>query len=115
MGKQIFPLELLYSDRHPKNSKMSYGGSGFYAGGDTYAPAAYQYVGHGAGQYGLHERRGGGNMCCLFFLIPLIIFLSLLLIPLMYYLLHPSPMASAIQPMAPAPVASAPVAPQPVV
>merc|ERR1712014_29970 len=78
---------------------------GFVGAGGDYAPATYQYVGRGAGQYGIQETRipRPGNCCCIL-LIPLAILLSLLLIPLLYYLLQPGTVAPTYPPtLAPQP------------
>merc|ERR1712079_116332 len=74
-------------------SQMGYVG----AGGD-YAPATYQYVGKGAGQFGMRETRipRPVNWCCC--LIPLIIISLLTLLPLLYYLLQPSTVTTTLPP-----------------
>merc|ERR1711870_192743 len=45
---------------------------GFVGAGGDYAPATYQYVGKGAGQYGIQETRiPRPDNCCWLLLIPL--------------------------------------------
>merc|ERR1711992_336502 len=77
---------------------------GFVGAGGDYAPATYQYVGKGAGQYGLQETRipRPGN-CCLPILIPLSILLLLSLLPLLYYLLQPGTVPPTYPPTTVAP------------
>merc|ERR1712151_791744 len=77
---------------------------GFVGAGGDYAPATYQYVGKGAGQYGIQETRipRPGNCCCLL-LIPLSILLLLMLLPLLYYLLQPGTVTSTFPPPLPQP------------
>jgi len=77
---------------------------GFVGAGGDYAPATYQYVGRGAGQYGMRETRipRPGNCCCLI-LIPVSILLLLTLLPLLYYLLQPGTVTSTFPPTAPPP------------
>merc|ERR1712038_1270902 len=78
---------------------------GFVGAGGDYAPASYQYVGKGAGQYGLQETRipRPGNCCCII-LIPLSILLLLTLLPLLYYLLQPGTVPPTYPPTTAAPV-----------
>merc|ERR1712151_171658 len=73
---------------------------GFVGSGGDYVPSTYRYVGRGAGQYGLQETRISRpcNWYCIL-LIPLAILLSLLLIPLLYYLLQPSTVTSTFPPV----------------
>merc|ERR1712014_565948 len=77
---------------------------GFVGAGGDYAPATYQYVGKGAGQFGIQETRipRPGN-CCLLILIPLGILLLLSLLPLLYYLLQPGTVTSTFPPTQPEP------------
>merc|ERR1712014_223981 len=79
---------------------------GYVGGGGDYAPATYQYVGRGAGQYGLQEARVPRpfNCCCL--IIPLILLSLLLLLPLLYYLLQPEPITTTLPPETEAPTTS---------
>merc|ERR1712187_264623 len=73
---------------------------GFVGAGGDYAPATYQYVGRGAGQYGIQETRiPRPCIWCCILLIPLAILLSLLLIPLLYYLLQPGTVTSTLPPV----------------
>merc|ERR1719510_983124 len=74
-------------------SQMGYVG----AGGD-YALATYQYVGKGAGQFGLQETRIPRPVNCCLCLIPLIL-LPLLLLPLLYYLLQPGTVTTTLPPV----------------
>merc|ERR1711997_718407 len=78
---------------------------GFVGTGGDYAPATYQYVGRGAGQYGLQETRipRPGNCCCLI-LIPLSILLLLTLLPLLHYLLQPGTVPPTFPPTTAAPL-----------
>merc|ERR1712061_718696 len=74
---------------------------GFVGAGGDYAPATYQYVGKGAGQYGLQETRIPRPCnCCLLLLIPLSL---LLLLPLLYYLLQPGTVTLTFPPTTAAP------------
>merc|ERR1711963_608916 len=84
---------------------------GFVGAGGDYAPATYQYVGRGAGQYGIQETRIPRPLnCCCLLLIPLSILLLLTLLPLLYYLLQPGTVPPTLPPTLP-PTTAAP-APQ---
>merc|ERR1712066_1082459 len=80
---------------------------GYVGAGGDYAPATYQYVGKGAGQYGIQETRipRPGN-CCWLLLIPLGI---LLLLPLLYYLLQPGTVTTTFPPPPPPPTTPEPM------
>merc|ERR1712173_7237 len=86
---------------------------GFVGAGGDYAPATYQYVGKGAGQYGMQETRipRPGNCCCLL-LIPLSILLLLMLLPLLYYLLQPGTVTSTFPPPLPQPTTTPALMPE---
>merc|ERR1719499_674807 len=74
-------------------SQMGYVG----AGGD-YAPATYQFVGKGAGQFGLIEQRIPRPANCMICLPIGCILLTLLLLPLLYYLLQPGTVTTTLPP-----------------
>merc|ERR1719150_2612934 len=77
---------------------------GYVGSGGDYAPATYQYVGRGAGQFGLQETRIPRPFnCCCILLIPLSILLLLMLLPLLYYLLQPGTVPPTLPPTAPPP------------
>merc|ERR1719507_1845904 len=77
---------------------------GYVGAGGDYAPATYQYVGRGAGQYGLQETRIPRPLnCCCILLIPLSILLLLTLLPLLYYLLQPTTVPPTLPPTTPEP------------
>merc|ERR1712026_251504 len=77
---------------------------GYVGSGGDYAPATYQYVGRGAGQFGLQETRIPRPLnCCCILLIPLSILLLLTLLPLLYYLLQPGTVTTTYPPVTPAP------------
>merc|ERR1711997_441808 len=74
---------------------------GYVGAGGDYAPATYQYVGRGAGQFGMLETRIPRPVnCCCILLIPLSILLLLTLLPLLYYLLQPGTVPPTLPPTA---------------
>merc|ERR1712217_876024 len=82
---------------------------GFVGSGGDYAPATYQYVGRGAGQFGLQETRIPRPFnCCCILLIPPSILLLLTLLPLLYYLLQPGTVPPTLPPTLPPSTTSLP-------